>query len=71
MAFSTDNAPCESSHQIALAAVPGYRMLADRLPLRAHVVVLRIPSVVVARSLEHGSSSDAALQDVAMLLQTA
>ena len=70
-AFSVDGLPVETTHQLAVAALLGFRALAERIPLRSFTTVLHIPSSVAARSLAHGSSNDPVLQDIAMLLQVA
>jgi hypothetical protein len=70
-AFSQAGSPCEPSHQLALAALMGFRALADRMPLRGFTVLFRIPSAVVVRALAHGCSADPALQDLSMFFQVA
>ena len=59
------------AHQLALASLLGFNALAEQLPLRAHTLVIRVPSHAVARAMARGSSSDPAIQDVVMLFLTA
>ena len=63
--------PEDSDHQAALATLMGFHALAGQFPLQQHTLVMAGPSEAVTRALRQGSSADAALQDISMLLQTA
>lgn len=63
--------PADANHQAALATLLGFHALAQRIPLLQHTLVLAGPSAAATRALRQGCSSDAALQDISMLLQTA
>jgi hypothetical protein len=69
-AFLENDCPSQPEHQFALAALMGLNALALSPSLRALPIVLRIPHKQVTRALQAGSSSDPALQDIAMLVAT-
>ena len=69
-AFLENDCPSQPEHQLALAALMGLNALALSPALRALPIVLRIPHKSVIRALQAGSSTDPALQDIAMLIAT-
>ena len=69
-AFTEDDCPTEPRHQLALAALMGLTAFNRLTPTGPAALLLRIPDAQVARALQHGSSPDAVLQDITMLLTT-
>ena len=70
-AFTATDCPVEPAHQFALACLLGLHLALPRLPLAAATLLIRLPCRTAARALARGSSQDAALQDMALLLQSA
>ena len=70
-AFTSDDHPIEPAHQFALAVLLGLKLASSQLPLAASTLLIRLPCRIAARALARGSSQDPALQDMALLLQSA